>query len=172
MNNEKQYNIKIWYGDDETPQEYQDGIDFIKRMVKSMERSSGNVRSKIEITPVNRCLHEDKADEAPDVNPKKHDPVSYPDHYTRGGIEVLDFIEAYELGYHLGNVVKYVARAGKKDKSTEYEDLCKAKEYLERKIDTTPNRSLGVAGYVGNLTFKPFDNALDMLYNTHNDEEE
>ena len=43
-----------------------------------------------------------------------HDSVAHPRHYTFGGIEVIDAIEAWSLGFHLGNVVKYVARAAHK----------------------------------------------------------
>ena len=43
-----------------------------------------------------------------------NDPVHNPPHYKSGGIEVIDVIEAFELGFHLGNVVKYVLRAGRK----------------------------------------------------------
>lgn len=60
------------------------------------------------------------------------DPIN-PAHY-RQGIEVYDFITAYKLGYELGNAVKYISRAGKKDPSKELEDLQKAKWYLNRKI--------------------------------------
>ena len=66
---------------------------------------------------------------------KENDPINHPAHYTFGGIEVLDAIEAWRLPYHLGNVVKYVARAGHKDPSKEIEDLKKAQVYLERYIN-------------------------------------
>jgi len=62
----------------------------------------------------------------------KADPVNHPSHYKTGGIETIDFIEAKELGYHLGNVIKYVTRA--KHKGNELEDLKKAQWYLERAI--------------------------------------
>jgi len=62
----------------------------------------------------------------------KTDPVNHPPHYKTGGIETIDFIEAKELGYHLGNVIKYVSRA--KHKGAELEDLKKAQWYLERAI--------------------------------------
>ena len=61
------------------------------------------------------------------------DPVNHPPHYTKGGIETIDFIEAKDLNYRLGNVVKYVSRAGKKD-SDPLEDLRKARWYLDREI--------------------------------------
>ena len=64
----------------------------------------------------------------------QNDPVNHPNHYCQGGIEVLDAIEAWELPYHLGNAVKYIARAGKKDSSTYLQDLQKAQFYLNRFI--------------------------------------
>lgn len=63
-----------------------------------------------------------------------NDPVNHPSHYTDGNIEVIDFIEDKQLGFHLGNVIKYVARAGKKDNTKNLEDLQKASWYLNRKI--------------------------------------
>lgn len=60
------------------------------------------------------------------------DMVNKPPHYTDGGMEVIDFIEAKRLDYHLGNVVKYITRAGKKD--DELQDLQKARWYLDRAI--------------------------------------
>lgn len=60
------------------------------------------------------------------------DPVNHPAHYTTGGIETIDFIEAKSLNYNLGNVVKYITRAD--HKGNRIEDLRKAKWYLEREI--------------------------------------
>lgn len=62
------------------------------------------------------------------------DPVNHPSHYTYSSIEPIDAIEAWQLPYHLGNVVKYVSRAGHKDKSKTIEDLKKASWYLSRYI--------------------------------------
>ena len=62
------------------------------------------------------------------------DPVNHPKHYTTGGIETIDFIEAKKLGYNLGNVVKYITRAGLK--SNQIEDLRKAQWYLTREINS------------------------------------
>ena len=63
-----------------------------------------------------------------------NDPVNHPSHYTDGKIEVIDFIEDKNLSFHLGNVVKYIARAGKKDTTKTIEDLKKARWYLDRYI--------------------------------------
>lgn len=63
-----------------------------------------------------------------------NDLVNYPAHYTDGKIEVWDFILDKKLTYCLGNVVKYVSRAGKKDKATHLQDLRKAEAYLQREI--------------------------------------
>ena len=63
-----------------------------------------------------------------------------PNHY--GGkdnpYEVFNVLEAWKLDkdFYLGNVIKYVARAGKKSKTTEKEDLQKALVYLQRRIDS------------------------------------
>lgn len=63
------------------------------------------------------------------------DPVNHPSYYTDGNIEVIDFIEDKNLGYHLGNAVKYISRAGKKSKDTEIQDLNKAVWYINRRIE-------------------------------------
>lgn len=66
----------------------------------------------------------------------KHEPesVNHPNHYggENNPLEVINIIEHYDLGFHLGNVVKYVLRAGKK--GNRKEDLKKALWYLEREI--------------------------------------
>jgi hypothetical protein len=63
-------------------------------------------------------------------NPAVHSPP----HYTRGGIETIDFIEAKGLNFHLGNVVKYVSRAGFKQDAV-IQDLEKSLWYLTREIN-------------------------------------
>ena len=67
------------------------------------------------------------------------DPVNHPSHYNSGKIEVIDFIEDQGLGFNLGNVVKYTARAGKKDPTKTLEDLRKAAFYLDREIERLAN---------------------------------
>lgn len=65
----------------------------------------------------------------------KNDPVNHPSHYTDGKIEVIDFIEDKKLGFHLGNAVKYISRAGKKNPAKTVEDLEKAIWYIKRYIE-------------------------------------
>ena len=64
-----------------------------------------------------------------------NDAVNHPAHYTSGKIEVIDFIEDQQFPYHLGNAVKYISRAGKKDPAKTTEDIKKAVWYINRYID-------------------------------------
>jgi hypothetical protein len=63
-----------------------------------------------------------------------NDAVEHPAHYTSGKIEVIDYIEDQKLPYHLGNAIKYISRAGKKDPDKTIEDLQKAVWYINRYI--------------------------------------
>jgi hypothetical protein len=62
--------------------------------------------------------------------------VDHPIHYggEKNPYEAIKVIEAWELGFCLGNTIKYISRAGKKDKAKTLEDLRKAQWYLERYI--------------------------------------
>ena len=60
--------------------------------------------------------------------------IDHPDHYNSGKIEVIEVIEDWDLDFCLGNAIKYIGRAGKKDKSKEIEDLSKALWYIQRGI--------------------------------------
>ena len=62
--------------------------------------------------------------ERDNINPK----------YYKCKVEVIDAIEAWGLNFHRGNAIKYIARAGKKNKETEIEDLEKAAWYINREI--------------------------------------
>lgn len=66
---------------------------------------------------------------------QEDDPVNHPAHYTFGSIEVIDFIESLRFPYHIGNAVKYLSRAGRKDPEKTVEDLRKAVWYINRYID-------------------------------------
>lgn len=67
--------------------------------------------------------------------------VDHPSHY--GGksnpLEAIKIIEAYKLGFHLGNAIKYILRAGKKTSDTA-QDIEKAIWYLKRYLDTLPKK--------------------------------
>jgi len=68
---------------------------------------------------------------------EKVDLISSPPHYTSvssSTYETINVIEAWNLDFHLGNVVKYVSRAGKKTEDP-LQDLEKALWYLKRKIE-------------------------------------
>jgi hypothetical protein len=102
----------------------------MKRLGKRLERSRPIINLPKGMTVA-------EADEiVADVNQAiaQHDAVNHPAHYTTGGIETIDFIEAKKLGYNLGNVVKYITRSGLK--GNQLEDLRKAQWYLSREIAT------------------------------------
>jgi hypothetical protein len=63
--------------------------------------------------------------------------VNNPKHYggAENTYEAIKVIEAWELGFNLGNAVKYIARAGKKDAAKGIEDLQKAEWYIRRQIE-------------------------------------
>ena len=67
------------------------------------------------------------------VNTVEKEQVNHPSHYqSKTGLEAIDVIEAFDLNFNLGNVIKYILRCGKKD--AEIQELEKAKWYLEREI--------------------------------------
>ena len=67
------------------------------------------------------------------------DNINHPAHYNVGKVEAIDVIEDWNLGFCLGNTVKYIARAGHKDQSATIEDLKKARWYLDRHIQNLEN---------------------------------
>ena len=67
-----------------------------------------------------------------------------PDYYRRGKAQVWDFIRDNDLNFHLGNAVKYIARAGYKDSKSE--DLIKAIHYLENELEHTINATAAGQG--------------------------
>lgn len=70
-------------------------------------------------------------------NNSKNDIVNHPSHYTDGQIEVIDYIfdKGWGEGFCLGNAIKYISRAGKKDPTKKIEDLKKASWYINKYID-------------------------------------
>ena len=62
--------------------------------------------------------------------------VDHPDHYLKSsGHEVIEVIDAWKLNFNLGNAIKYIARAGKKDPNKTKEDLNKAIWYIQNQIN-------------------------------------
>lgn len=59
----------------------------------------------------------------------------HPSYYRGGKYEPIDVIQDWKLNFCLGNVVKYVARAGKKTGNSAVQDLQKAKRYLEYELE-------------------------------------
>lgn len=75
---------------------------------------------------------------------KKREEIDHPSHY--GGdnpYEAIRVIEAWQLGFHLGNVVKYISRAGKKPGESILKDLKKSLWYLQRKIKNVEEEENG-----------------------------
>lgn len=102
------------------------GIDRVKA-VKEVKQAMDEIESK----PTKLFIQPQYKDAAMKLLAAT-DLVNHPPHYKTGGIETIDFIEAKDLNYRLGNVVKYVSRAGKK--GDPIEDLEKALWYLQREI--------------------------------------
>ena len=112
MQNEGKW-YKVKSADEKALEEYAKGVDFLK------ENVFGDSEEKAEIT--------------------SH--VNSPKHYNKGKIEVIEYIEDQDLGFCLGNAIKYISRAGSKqdfegqDQITKtVEDLRKAIWYIERRI--------------------------------------
>lgn len=122
--------------------------DILKRAFdkcKFCTYTSGDCFGKNCVEGIERWLNAPSANEPDNPPADKHvdlqkvsekvcDNVNHPAHYTFGNIEVIDFIEDKKLGFHLGNAVKYISRAGRKNPDKTVEDLRKAVWYLNRQI--------------------------------------
>ena len=93
--------------------------------VTAIYNARSAMRKKVSPTP--KRMGRPKKVEAP-----VDDLVNHPPHYTTGGVETIDFIEAKNLNYNLGNAVKYITRAD--HKGNRVQDLEKARWYIEREI--------------------------------------
>jgi hypothetical protein len=89
------------------------------------------MRKKINVAP-ERVVKTRLQSSKPEFGASNVDLVNSPPHYRVGGIETIDFIEAKNLNYNLGNAVKYITRADHKDNRVQ--DLEKARWYIEREI--------------------------------------
>jgi hypothetical protein len=82
---------------------------------------------------INAAGFEDKMRTQSDVPAEEElDLVNHPPHYSSGGIQSIDVIEAFNLRYHTGSAVKYILRHGRKDNALM--DLQKARWYIDREI--------------------------------------
>lgn len=107
----------------------------IRNLNKKREKNSAKEGKARFNSPRSRLINDlFQVKKAMDAIEAKADVVNHPPHYTAGGVETLDFIEAKDLNYRLGNVVKYVVRCGKKANSDPVQDLEKAAFYLNREI--------------------------------------
>ena len=86
----------------------------------------------LEVDPYKDILDDAQPIEA--IEPVK-EAIDHPSHYNMGKYEAIDVIEDWNLGFNLGNTIKYISRAGHKDKDKTIEDLKKSLWYLQREID-------------------------------------
>jgi hypothetical protein len=81
----------------------------------------------------------DPPDETPDETPGETPDITRDqvggDHYRSLNPEPIDVIQAWDLNFCLGNVVKYIARAGRKDGNTKEKDLKKAIQYIKFELE-------------------------------------
>lgn len=82
-----------------------------------------------------RIVFIDEVPETPTRTETEFDNVNHPKHYTEGRkYEPIEVIEDWKLDFCLGNALKYISRAGRKDETKTIEDLEKAKWYIDREI--------------------------------------
>ena len=90
-----------------------------------------------------------------------------PDYYKRGKAQVWDFIRDNDLNFHLGNAVKYIARAGYKD--SKKEDLIKAIHYLENELEHTINTTAAGQGIPQGLSSTQLEDSLPEIHTEKSD---
>lgn len=120
------------------PQEYFPFYDAYREELARV-RAELEEQKRLNVALAERCAAQSEGNpamaEASNDAPEK---VNHPSHYQGGGMEAIDVIEAFSLGFKLGNAVKYILRAGKKgDRLT---DLRKAAWYLTREIANEEQR--------------------------------
>jgi len=74
---------------------------------------------------------------------KKKELVNHPSHYNSGKIEAIEYIKDLGIAedFCVGNAIKYIARAGRKDEKLNIQDLNKASWYINREIERLSNLS-------------------------------
>lgn len=69
------------------------------------------------------------------------DKISAPEHYTFGKYQPKDVIWDWHLDFYIGNVIKYIARAGRKEGSSMIDDLRKARQYIDFELEKLQENS-------------------------------
>lgn len=105
--------------------------DFDDKFTKFLALYLGREKTQMISTRVDYATEMEKAKKS-EKNEEK-DIINHPEHYTKGGIEVREFIDSWKLDFNSGNVIKYVVRAPYK--GTELQDLKKAQNYLNHLIE-------------------------------------
>ena len=102
------------------------------------EDSSGKPCSQGEVIELPKYLSEPRAGN-PGWKTYLGRSKTNPQHYQMGNIQVWDFIIDQDMDFLLGNVIKYVCRAGAKPGESRRDDLEKAKVYIEKALSTIDN---------------------------------
>lgn len=132
-------------------------VDFKHKQYRSVcvesncnESPSGTVGSlhnfAFETTEIDQCYLATEYKAVKDFNNDlkeilMSDNVNSPKHYQGVKFQVIDAIEEFDLNFNLGNCLKYIARAGKKNPDKHLEDLSKALWYLNREIDNLKSKN-------------------------------
>ena len=102
--------------------------EFDDKCTKFLSWYSGKEKTQMKSKRVNYIEEMEKM-----AKNQENDIINHPEHYTKGGIEVREFIDSWHLDFNSGNVIKYVVRAPYK--GTELQDLKKAQNYLNHLIE-------------------------------------
>lgn len=129
--------ILVWYLEQDSDVESEDinNSEYIERLIWACCSCFSVGREARRLLQTLRGVSSKCDTEGSKIDDTQADPVNHPDHYTAGGIEVIDIIETKGLGYHLGNALKYLLRMGIKDPDKWEEDLEKCKWYIDRYIE-------------------------------------
>lgn len=100
------------------------------------QRNKGNIAC---ICKENDLMPEEEYEMLKQSKEQEKQDYKHPSYYNVGRIEVIDFIQDKKLNFALGNVVKYVCRAGLKNNESKLKDLKKARNYIDFEIAEAEN---------------------------------
>ena len=89
------------------------------------------MKERFEVIPTIDDVIKDKRKE--NVSHRTIEHVNHPNHYNKGKFEVIDVIEDWQLGFNLGNAIKYIGRC--EHKENKKQDLEKALWYIKRELE-------------------------------------